>query len=158
VTGLDVDRSKIQLARQAAGAAGVADRVHFEVVDPTADAALPHIPGGWDGISCIDVLYLLGEGRAAALVREMTATLAAGGVVVLKEMAAEPKWKARWNQAQERLAVDLLRYTEGDVVEPVSLAALAEWLEDEGLQVRTRRLDRGWPHPHAAVIGSLARS
>src|SRR6185437_1564886 len=51
--GFDVFAGQVERARAAAAAAGVADRVSFEVGDPSSSA----LPGRWDVISTLDVVH-----------------------------------------------------------------------------------------------------
>ncbi len=156
VLGIDVDAPKIAAAAAAAERAGHARRCRFEV---TAPGELPDGPwdcpdGGWDCIVIVDVLYLLGADVQREVLRACSARLAPGGVLVVKEMAPTPRWKAAWNRCQETLAVRLLGITEGEggfsFVPPEQLAA---WMADDGLAASHRPLHRGYPHPHHLVVG-----
>lgn len=62
-------------------------------------------------------------------------------------------WKARWNTAQETLAVKVLRITEGHEFDFVPTATMAQWLRDLDLRVTTAPLDRGYLHPHVLLRG-----
>ncbi|HEV3498189.1 MAG TPA: class I SAM-dependent methyltransferase, partial [Actinomycetes bacterium] len=107
VTGIDVDRDKLDAATAAADRAGLA--ATFEAVE---GAALPE--GPWDGIAIVDVLYLLSAGDQRSLLRACAERLAPGGVLVVKEMAPVPRWKARWNVVQETASVRILGITAGE--------------------------------------------
>ena len=74
VTGIDVDRDKLDAATGAADRAGLA--ATFEAVE---GADLP--TGPWDGIGIVDVLYLLSAGDQRSLLRACAERLAPGGVV-----------------------------------------------------------------------------
>lgn len=163
ILGIDVDVPKIAAAGAAAERGGHADRCRFEVAPP---GELPDGPwdcpdggwdcpdGGWDCVAIVDVLYLLPADVQRDLLRSCAARLAPGGVLVVKEMAPAPRWKAAWNRGQETLAVRLLGITEGDggfmFVPPDELAA---WMVDDGLAAEHRPLHRGYPHPHHLVVG-----
>jgi 2-polyprenyl-3-methyl-5-hydroxy-6-metoxy-1,4-benzoquinol methylase len=108
----------------------------------------------FDAVVVVDVLYLLGIERATALLAAAAAAVRPGGVVVVKEMAADPRWKHRWNLVQEQIAVRLVGITEGVVVEIVPEAALRAAMAAGGLDVDRRELHRGYPHPHLALVGS----
>jgi hypothetical protein len=80
-------------------------------------------------------------------------------VLVVKDMATRPRWKARWNVLQEGLAVRVLKITEGSpeftFPDPDERA---RWLVAAGLRnVRQRRLDRGRLHPHHLLVGEAGR-
>jgi hypothetical protein len=74
-------------------------------------------------------------------------------VVVVKEMAPAPRWKAAWNSAQETLAVRILGITAGESLTFLPPSDLARALEAEGLAVRQRPVHRGYPHPHHLLVG-----
>jgi 2-polyprenyl-3-methyl-5-hydroxy-6-metoxy-1,4-benzoquinol methylase len=151
VHGVDIDPGKIAAARAASHHLG--DRVSFAVAP---SGAVPH--GPWDGVVIVDVLYLLPEEEQRRLLLEALATVAPGGVLAVKEMSPEPAWKARWNEAQETLAVKLLRITEGGSFHFVPPARISAWLRAEGATVREQRLDTGRVHPHHLVVATLPKA
>ena len=57
-------------------------------------------------------------------------------------MGFEPRWKYRWNLAQETLAVKVLRITEGPDTAFLSLEQPAETMRDAGLEVTTNDRSR----------------
>jgi hypothetical protein len=128
---------------------GVEDRVDVELV--TADWAPP--PRSYDGVLVADVLYLLGTDAAVAMVERAAQAVRPGGRVVIKEMNAQPRWKARLNAAQEHLSVRVLGITEGDVIESPPVPSLVDALEAMGLVTTVHRIDRWYPHPHVVVTG-----
>lgn len=153
VTGVDIDEAKIVEAVAASGrlTPGTAS-VRFEAV---AAGYRPGPGDAWDAVVMVDVLYLLAEADQRELVEAAAATIRPGGAVVLKEMALEPRWKLAWNRFQETLATKVFRITESvgaglTFVPPVEMAG---WLAGAGLDVETRRVDRGYPWPHHLVIG-----
>ena len=156
ILGIDVDVPKVAAATAAAERGGHADRCRFEVTAPgeLRDGPWGCPDGGWDCVAIVDVLYLLGADIQRDLLRSCVARLAPGGVLVVKEMAPTPRWKAAWNRGQETLAVRLLGITEGHggftFVPPGELTA---WMADDGLVVEHRPLHRGYPHPHHLVVG-----
>ncbi len=154
VVGVDLDTDKLDHARRAAERLGLADRVRF-VEGHDGSLPLDELPGGGaDAVLCVDVLYLLGVDRAEALLRSMAAAVRPGGTVVVKEMHLESTWKRRLLEAQEHLAVRVLRTTRGDRVELVPPERITSVLRDAGLSVRTERLDRRTPHPHLLIVGT----
>ena len=145
---VDVDPSKTAVARRAAARAGVGERVRFEDVQA---GWTPRV-GSFDAVVVVDVLYLLGRQAALDLLDALVAALRPGGLLVVKEMAAEPRWKAAWTRAQEAVAVRGLRVTAGSTVELVPTEVLSTHLRAHGLPVRTVAMDRGHLHPHAALV------
>lgn len=151
VLGVDIDAAKIAQARSTVG--DLAGRVRF------AAASSGVVPEGpWDAVVVIDVLYLLDEAEQRRLLTAATAALAPGGLLVVKEMARHPAWKARWNTAQETLAVRLLRITEGSSFTFVDPARMGRWLEQLGATTRHVRLDHGRLHPHHLLVAQVPAS
>jgi 2-polyprenyl-3-methyl-5-hydroxy-6-metoxy-1,4-benzoquinol methylase len=84
VTGLDLDEPSIEAARRNAEAAGVADRVRFEV----RDAADPALAGRFDLVTIFEALHDMSHPVEA--LRAARGLLAPGGsVVVADERVAE---------------------------------------------------------------------
>ncbi|HEY3139506.1 MAG TPA: class I SAM-dependent methyltransferase [Acidimicrobiales bacterium] len=147
VTGIDVDRKKIELAIQAAKTAELGN-VQFEVAEPRD---LP--TGSWDAVTIVDVLYLLGIDLARRLVTAGAAAVAPGGIMLVKEMDERPRWKYRWNKLQELVATKVARITEGDHVQVVPPELIVTDMEQAGLTVSRHRLDRHSLHPHHLIVG-----
>lgn len=145
VVGVDIDTNKIGHAQTAAART---ERLEFRVA---ASGAVPD--GPWDAAVFVDVLYLLPAAEQRRLISEAVASLAPGGVVVIKEMGTEPAWKVRWNTAQETISVKVLRITEGGSFDFVAPDVMAGWLGELGLDVELRRLDIGRVHPHHLLVG-----
>jgi 2-polyprenyl-3-methyl-5-hydroxy-6-metoxy-1,4-benzoquinol methylase len=152
VVGVDIDVDKIAVAAAAEPLDG--GRLRFAVGD---SCSVPE--GPWDAVVLVDVLYLLDEAGQRALLESCAAVLAPGGVLVVKDMATRPRWKARWNAMQEALSVRVLKITAGSpefvFTDPDERA---RWLVASGLgDVRARRLDRGRVHPHHLLVGRVTR-
>lgn len=148
VVAVDVDPSKTEVARRAVQRAGVGDQVRVE------DVPLGWSPptGAFDAVVVVDVLYLLGRDAAIDLLDRLVDALRPGGVLVVKEMAPSPRWKAAWTRFQETVAVRGLRVTAGATVDLVPTEDLAGHLSARGLPVDVVPLDRGHLHPHAALV------
>lgn len=149
VVGVDIDAHKIELARDAADhlVAGEAS-VTFAVVAP---GDLPE--GEFEAVLIADVLYLMPEDMRRAVLAACVQRLAPGGVLVVKEVDVTPRWKHRIAHLQEVLATRVFRFTEGEALEIAPMADFASQLRDAGLDVEIVRVDRGYVHPHAMVIG-----
>jgi 2-polyprenyl-3-methyl-5-hydroxy-6-metoxy-1,4-benzoquinol methylase len=150
VHGVDIDASKIAVAAVSAEPG----RLDFTV---GTSGSVPE--GPWDGVVLVDVLYLLDEAAQRALLTSCAAVLAPGGVLVVKDMATRPRWKARWNAMQEALSVRVLKITAGSPEFAfVDSDERARWLVAAGLQdVRARRLDHRRVHPHHLLVGRAPR-
>jgi 2-polyprenyl-3-methyl-5-hydroxy-6-metoxy-1,4-benzoquinol methylase len=149
VTGSDIDGRKIALARRAAETFPAAYRPSFVHRE---DGSIPD--GPWDAIVIVDVLYLLPPDAEAKLLDACVSQLAPGGVLVVKEADVVPRWKHRLATAQEVLATRVLHITEGATVTFTPIAELGRALSARGLDVRTRRVDRGYLHPHALLVAT----
>jgi 2-polyprenyl-3-methyl-5-hydroxy-6-metoxy-1,4-benzoquinol methylase len=167
VVGVDIDEAKIAEGRQALRAAAdgkIGVRVEAGGVDPgrvgPADVTLRAVPRGWqpagewDAVVLVDVLYLLGPGAGDELLRACAAAVAPGGRLVVKEIDTRPAWKYRLAVGQELAATRLARVTRGDTVRFLEPRRIEQDLRDAGLVVTTRRIDRGYPHPHLLLVGT----
>jgi 2-polyprenyl-3-methyl-5-hydroxy-6-metoxy-1,4-benzoquinol methylase len=148
VLGVDIDVDKIAVAT-------ASERLHGGRLDFAVGNSGSVPDGPWDAVVLVDVLYLLDEAGQRALLESCAAALAPGGVLVVKDMATRPRWKARWNAVQEALSVRVLEITAGSreftFIEPDERA---RWLVASGLRdVRAQRLDRGRVHPHHLLVG-----
>ena len=141
VVGVDIDAAKLVSARQAARAAGLP--VTFAETIPD---------GSWDAITIVDVLYLLGEGPALDLLRELAAKLAPGGVLAVKEIDVRPRWKYQLARWQEIVATRITHITEGEGVAFVPPAVIDRTLTEAGLFVTRRSLARHSLYPHLLLI------
>ena len=149
ITGVDVDGEKVNDARAAAEAADVA--VAFEEVEADYRPS-----GAWDAIVIVDVLYLLGESAALEVIDAAADALVDGGVLVIKEIDVQPRWKYWLASGQELLATKVLRITEGSRVDFVAPGAIDARLRDRGLIVEHRPCHRGRLHPHHLIIARKA--
>jgi 2-polyprenyl-3-methyl-5-hydroxy-6-metoxy-1,4-benzoquinol methylase len=149
--GIDVDGARLANAGKAARLAGLGPRrVQFRAWSPASEA-LP--VGPWDAILIVDVLYLMPREAQRRLLDACAAALAPGGVLVVKEMAADPGWKFRWNRLQETLAVRVLGFTRGaPTLTFVAPDTVGGWLAGQGLRVEQRPLHRGYLHPHHLLL------
>jgi 2-polyprenyl-3-methyl-5-hydroxy-6-metoxy-1,4-benzoquinol methylase len=154
VLGVDVDVDKVvhaEFAAKQARAKGA--RCEFHLSPP---GEVP--PGPWDAVVIVDVLYLLDADAQAGLLQSCAEQLALGGVLVVKEMATTPRWKARWNAVQETLAVRVLRITAGEGLTFLDPDVLGAWMAEQNLTVTHHRIDRGYPHPHHLIIGARRKA
>jgi len=152
VVGTDVDGDKIRAASAVADQAqGFEGRLRFA---PSRPGEVP--AGPWNAIAVVDVLYLIDAEGEERLVRDLAEQLAAGGVLLIKEMAQRPTWKFAIARLQERVAVQVLGITEGDQLTFVEPKEIGRWMSEAGLDVEHHRVDRGYPHPHHLILGRKA--
>jgi 2-polyprenyl-3-methyl-5-hydroxy-6-metoxy-1,4-benzoquinol methylase len=147
VHGTDVDGDKIEAAQRAA-----ARHTGNLTFAPSQPGEIPE--GPWDAIAIVDVLYLIDEANQRDLVERAAGQLAPNGILLVKEMAHEPKWKFEWMKLQERISVKVLGITEGDELAFPKPADIERWMEQAGLRTQQYRLDRRYPHPHQLATGT----
>ena len=146
VTGVDIDPGKIAVA-EASRRPG--DATTFAVVAP---GELPD--GSFDAVVIVDVLYLLDDPERDALEGAAVERLMPGGVLVVKEVADTPRWKARIAAAQERLSTGPLGITAGSHRGFDAPGVLADRLVRAGcVDVAIRALHRHRLHPHVLAVG-----
>ncbi len=146
VVGVDIDPGKIAAA-QASLRPG--DTTSFATVAP---GDLPE--GPFNAVVIVDVLYLLDDAGRDALLAAAVVRLAPGGLLVVKEVADTPRWKARIAAAQERLSTGVLGITAGSHRGFDAPSVLADRLRSAGcVDVEVRPLDTGRLHPHVLAVG-----
>lgn len=158
VLGLDPDQPRVDVAQAIADRRGLRARFIPGRIEDLAEPQLRHdiaseLDAGVDLVSVIDVLYLIPREDGDAVFQSIVRRLRPGGRVFLKEMGDRPRWKRRWNEAQERLAVKLLGITLGSEISVRSEAECRSLLARAGLRVREVPLDAGYMHPHRLFIG-----
>jgi 2-polyprenyl-3-methyl-5-hydroxy-6-metoxy-1,4-benzoquinol methylase len=110
------------------------------------------VRGTFDAITIIDVLYKIPTDEWDALLVRCRARLASGGVLIIKEQDPTARVKNAWNAAQERIAT-ALRLTLGESFSYESPPAFIARLERLGFRdVRSKRIDFGYPHPHVLYV------
>lgn len=154
VSGVDIDAAKIALGRRVARRA-VEQGADLHLAVGSA-GQIP--PGPWNAVVIVDVLYLLDAAAQRALLSACAEQLAPGGVLVIKEMGTTPRWKSRWNLAQETLSVRVLGITAaepaaGPAFTFLPSTAVTELLAAAGLRTEVHPVDRHRPHPHQLIVG-----
>jgi 2-polyprenyl-3-methyl-5-hydroxy-6-metoxy-1,4-benzoquinol methylase len=150
VEGVDIDDAKVTEGRRASST----------LPPGSANVTLSAVPSGWrpagcwDAIVIIDVLYLLGPGPGVELLTACADLIAPGGRLVVKEIDTRPAWKYRLAVGQELTATRLARVTQGETVRFLEPAQIRHAMAASGLAVTSRRLDRGYPHPHLLMVGA----
>lgn len=147
VLGVDIDVHKLAIARGAASRAGAS-----ATFGEGSATALPD--GPWDAIVVADMLYLLTAADILDTLRRAARSLAPGGRLLVKDANTEPRWKLRLTRWQEVLAIRVLHITQGDELTYLAPQAMMSVLEDEGLEVEGRRLDRWSIHPHHLIVAT----
>ncbi|MEP6802460.1 MAG: class I SAM-dependent methyltransferase [Acidobacteriota bacterium] len=153
VIGVDVAPDKIAAARAAAARASAQGIPAAEFL---VGGAGTFPDGPWDAVLFVDVLYLLEPRDQERVLRDAARALAPGGALLVKEVSQKPRWKALWAEAQEFLAVRVLRLTAGAGIQFQSPETHRKWLESEGLSVSGAPAHRGYLHPHHLLAARRA--
>ncbi len=154
VLGVDFDVEKVvhgRFAAQRARARGA--RCDVELVPPG------DVPAGpWDSVVMVDVLSPLEAEAQTALLQSCAEQLALGGVLVVKDMATAPRWKARLHQLQQAVAARRAGPIPSQGRTVLGPEVLGSWMEEAGLAVSQHPLDDGYPAPHHLIVGARRRS
>ena len=142
--GLDPDPRKLALA-------GASDALDSTLHRGTA----LELPGGpYDCITIFDVLYLLSSEEKLSVLEKCHRSLAPGGRLLVKELDTSPWWKYAPSALEEFLAVRVAGLTHGSRVHFQASSDLADAMDAAGFtDVRRRRVDRWYFHPHVLVTG-----
>ena len=142
--GLDPDPRKLALA-------GTSDTLDSILHEGTA-LDLPE--GPYDCITIFDVLYLLSNEEKLSVLEQCHHSLAPGGRLLVKELDTSPWWKYAPSWLVEVLAVKVTGITLGSDAHFQASSDLASALDAAGFtDIRQKRVDRGYFHPHVLVTG-----
>lgn len=144
VIGIDVDARKIALAQRLTT---TLPNLRFLIGDLMVIDVAPA-----QAVTIIDALYLVPYDAQERLLAACALRLAPGGVILLKEMADQPRWKVGLNWLEETLAVRVLRLTLGNKFYFRSCADWQALFQKLGYVVETIPLDRGYYHPHVLFL------
>lgn len=159
VIGIDLLERRLEVGRDVARRHGVMN-VRFErrdIEDPPA--------GSFDAIVVADVLFYRSVPAQRDLLEVLSARLAPGGRLLIKEQVQEPAWKARLVAMQERLVVGMKVALGGSGqwsrMAPSGVHLWREESLDEtlrllGLKPTIERLDRWSWLSHRLFIASAA--
>lgn len=106
------------------------------------------VRGTFDAVVIVDVLYAIPIAAWDEILTRAYDRLAPGGVLLIKEMDPA-SLKNRWNALQERISMRLLRITYAKAFNYEPREVFEARLKRIGFaEVRSRRIDFGYPHPH----------
>jgi 2-polyprenyl-3-methyl-5-hydroxy-6-metoxy-1,4-benzoquinol methylase len=147
--GFDASRRAIQAARTMADRLGEQGReadLRFECLD----ARSPWPEGPFDVVSIIDVMHHVPPAERGAVLERACQATAPGGLLIYKDIAPRPRWRALANQLHDLVvAREWVRYT--------PLGDVARWGRRAGLELRdSRRIDRLWYGHELAIFGHPA--
>lgn len=114
------------------------------------------IRGRFDAIAIVDVLYAIPVSAWDEILTRAFERLNPGGVLLIKEMDPASA-KNRWNALQEQISMRVLRITMAETFSYESREVFTARLERLGFTVTSRRIDRGYPHPHLLFAATRSR-
>ncbi|HSP35607.1 MAG TPA: class I SAM-dependent methyltransferase [Thermoanaerobaculia bacterium] len=110
------------------------------------------IRGTFDVGTIYDVLYRLPAADRDALLRRAHNRVKPGGILIVKDLDPEARFKASWNRMQEWIA-DALHMTVGDYGENDTRAAMRDRLVRAGFSdIEEKRIDFAYPHAHIVYV------
>jgi SAM-dependent methyltransferase len=110
------------------------------------------VRGDFEAVSIFDVLYRVPLAGWDGILGAAFDRLVPGGVLLLKEIDPENRWKGAWNRAQEKVA-DRLGMTLGDAFSYETRGQLRARLERLGFaDFRAVDLGKGYPHAHILYL------
>lgn len=126
IEGVDLDRERIV---QANATQELAPRVSARVADVTT-----FDPGdGYDAAIAVDILHHVPEQAHAPLLAALHRALRPGGLLLVKEMAPEPRRQYLWNRFHDRIVAG------PDPIHCRSPDEMAKLVEQAGFEVQDRR-------------------
>lgn len=105
--------------------------------------------GEYDAVAIYDATYRIPLEDREGLYQRAFDRLKPGGIFILKDMDASPGWKMSWARLQERISDGILGVSMGSgfIYEPPE--SILERMKRIGfVDMRTRAIGRGYPHPH----------
>src|SRR5512133_1179827 len=107
------------------------------------------VAGEFDLVAIFDVLYRIPRDEWDPIFARAHSRLAAGGLLLVKELDPEDRLKFAWNRAQERLWDKLFGLTLGEAFSYETAPQLAERLARAGFTgFHAEPIDSGYPHSH----------
>ncbi|HEX9983774.1 MAG TPA: class I SAM-dependent methyltransferase [Thermoanaerobaculia bacterium] len=111
------------------------------------------IAGSFDVIAIMDVLYAIPIDAWDPLLSRIHARLPEGGTLLIKEQDPTARLKNSWNRAQEWVSERLLRITMAETFNYEAPETFVARLRRHGFgEVKTVRVDFGYPHPHLLYV------
>src|SRR5207253_415351 len=142
--GIDVAENKIANAKRA--------RIPFAEFRLGDVSTLPS--DTFECVAIVDVLYLLPIERWTEFLQQAVRVLRKNGLLIVKEVANEPRWKYWIAYFQEILAIKVIGMTKGDTPHQESTDTYQAYIEAAGVDVfKVQRLDAWRLHAHVGFVG-----
>ncbi len=138
IVGFELEEDRVQAAAATQATAG-------PVIVHRADVTELGDVGRFDGALAMDVLHHLEPYAQVALLAALARLVRPGGLVLVKDIAATPRWQHAFNSFHDRLAV-------GDKTHCRTPADMCEILAGTGMRVEDWcRVGRFSPYPHYVI-------
>lgn len=141
VTGVDLSERRIAAAQRCAAALGVTNASYV-----AQDALLWRGERTFDAIYMLDLIHHLPKDSVADTLGRIADLLAPGGVLIVKDVADRPAYKALFTLALDRLMVGLEPIHYWPIVELSSL------LRSLGFEVKVHPIRDVLPYPHVLYV------
>lgn len=143
VVGIDHSDHKIKVANSTE-----LENTEFSVSD------LSDLPTGrYDCVSLIDVLYCVPLAHWPSFLEQCTRVLRVGGLLLVKEVVDQPRWKNWFTYLEEFLSIKVFRMTKGSNPHFEPLETYKRQIEMSGSAVyEVKRLDSGRPYAHCLFL------
>ena len=105
-----------------------------------------------DAFVLVDVLYLIEFDDQRKIISSCYNSLKKDGILLIKAMSKEPKWKYFIDHLEETLSVRVFKITLGRKFYHFDENEFVDELTKVGFKVSNARLDKYLPHPHIAYI------
>ncbi len=146
ITGVDLDARRIAMAQRCAGALGVTNARYV-----AQDALLWRGERTFDAIYMLDLIHHLPKDAVPDTLSRIVDLLAPGGVLIVKDVANRPTYKALFTLALDRLMVGMEPIHYWPIVELSSL------LRSLGLDVKVHPIRDVLPYPHVLYVCTRQR-
>jgi 2-polyprenyl-3-methyl-5-hydroxy-6-metoxy-1,4-benzoquinol methylase len=135
VEGIDVDAERVAVARATEARS---PRAHIRVADVRALDA----NGQYDAAAAVDLIHHIAPADRPAVARALAAAVKPGGTLLIKDIAATPRWKHAVNRLHDRIV-------SGERTRAMDPAAMANLFADAGFEIeRLERIAPLSPYPH----------
>lgn len=125
--GFDANRAAIRAARDIAAQLPNSEKFRFEHCN--ASESWPE--GRFDVVCLIDVLHHVPQNRQAAVFATAIEHVAEGGILLYKDMASRPRWRAWANRLHDLVSA-------GEWIHYVNLNDTIAWAQKNGLHLDER--------------------
>jgi 2-polyprenyl-3-methyl-5-hydroxy-6-metoxy-1,4-benzoquinol methylase len=126
--GFDANRDAIKLAQEITTTLPNSSRIQFEL----RDLGEMWPVGCFDVVSLVDVMHHVQRDQQARLIETAAEHVTDGGILLYKDMADRPHWRAWANRVHDLLSA-------GDWIHYAKLEDVVRWAEAAGLQFEFQR-------------------